>query len=91
MAVEKHQNSFRVRRKVDGARRYFGVFPTADEARQMDAAVSEEATTTDAPSLRTWGESWFERRELVEHVRGVDKERSRWRTHVEPAPFIDLP
>ena len=91
MAVEQHRQKFRVRRKVDGKRGYFGVFPTVDEAREMDAAVADEANAHDAPSLRTWSETWFERREVVEHVTGVDGERSRWRTHVETAPFIDVP
>jgi integrase len=91
MAVEKHRDGFRVRRKVDGTRRYFGVFKTEEEARQMDVAVADESDDTGASTLRDWGERWLDRREHVEHVRGIRTERSRWRTHVETAAFIDLP
>jgi integrase len=91
MAVEKHQDGFRVRREVNGRRRYIGFYRDEEEAREMNAAVAEEAGDTGVPTLRKWAAVWLDRREKVEHVRGIRTERSRWRTHVESAPFVDFP
>jgi len=55
MAFERHLGGYRVRRKVDGMRHYFGFLK--DEARQMDAAVADEAIDTGAPTLRELGQA----------------------------------
>lgn len=43
-----------------------------------------------ALSVREWGAQWLDARER-EGVRSVRDDRSRWRTHVDPAPWAALP
>ena len=40
-------------------------------------------------TLRRWGEQWLRRRRKM--VRGIERDLSTWRTHVEVASFYDLP
>ncbi len=57
---------------------------------QANRALYGPAHATTGVTVRSWGATWLERREL-EGVRSVADDRSRWRTHVETSAWIDLP
>ena len=59
-----------------------------DAAAEMgrSATRSNGATVT----VREWGRQWLERR-AREGARSIKDDRSRWRFHVETAPWIDWP
>lgn len=58
--------------------------------RRWDAATALESSTRLVATVREWGEQWLDMRER-EGVRSIRTDRSRWRTHVESAPWIDRP
>lgn len=75
-----------------GERPRLDPFDTREEAdAALAAAVSVAA---DVPrgglTLRTWGTRLLDRREH-DGVRAIDTDRSRWKVHIESAPFIDWP
>ncbi len=43
-----------------------------------------------ATTVQAWGKGWLDRRE-AEGVRSIGDDRSRWRVHVESAPWFRLP
>jgi integrase len=84
---------FRPRLPTKGRERLRSCPTWEDAARLLDGALAELADGATAPSgltLRAWGVIWLEQREL-DGVRGIGTDRSRWRSHVEEAHFIDWP
>ncbi len=88
---------FRVRLTTsDGTRRSLGVYATDEEAQGvLHAALVRIADGTVASvggiTLRGFGTNWMTERELSEDVRAIEADKSRWRTHIETAPFFDWP
>ncbi len=80
--------------EVRVAGEHVGVFDEADAQRKLQAVLDEHAGTAPA-SFGAFAAPWLDRRELEARRRkrgkAFDKERSRWRAHVEPAAFWDLP
>ena len=74
-------------------REYLGIFDSKPRAWQAIKAWLELANDTGqgANILRRYGAAWLDKRETAGHVRGIHKERSFWRAHIETAPFIDWP
>jgi integrase len=77
-------------------RESLGTYATQEDAeRVLAAALAELVEGNVAPvggmTLRALGAGFFRDRELGGDIRDVDNEKRRWRSHVEPAPFIDLP
>lgn len=93
--ITPHKGRFRLRMPVDGERRSVGVYDTREEAERVRAALLVEQAADTAGrmrglSLRVFGERFLTERE-IEGVRGIRTERSRWKTHVDTAPFADDP
>ncbi len=81
-------------RDEHGKKINLGTYSTQEEAERICLAARKELTehqwvTPGGTTLRSYGESWLDRREKDGSHRGVDKERSRWKAHIEDAPFID--
>jgi integrase len=75
---------FRARLFVEGKRKSLGLYDTYDEAEHALAAGRElRGAKESGTTLRAYAEAWFDARELSGEVRGIKKERSCWRTHVE--------
>src|SRR5690606_12467468 len=92
-AIGRCATGWRVQVWVDGRRRSLGVHGTRDEAEAIrEAALAGLAGVEHAggAALGVWGARVLDRREL-QGLRGVDRERSRWATHVEPDELADLP
>jgi integrase len=94
MSVEKYsKDKFRVRQLVNGERKTVRVFDTREEAEAFDVAFVEAAVEAEDEalvSLQTFGPRWLDKREKAGIV-SVEDDRSRWRTHVEPAAFYAKP
>jgi len=95
--VEPYGKRFRVRlpRQPDGGRPVAGVYDTEEEAnRMLDAllvvAEREHVLLSTPETVRTFGERFLDRREN-QGLRNVKTDRSRWKHHIETAPFIDSP
>jgi len=73
---------------------HVGVF-TEEEADRKLAAVLAEHNGVAPATFGLFADPWFDRREIKARRRkrgkAFDKERSRWRAHVKPAPFWNLP
>lgn len=81
--------------EVELAGEYLGVYDDkATAKRRLAAAIADDAgNAPDAFSL--YATSWMDKREFAarrrKRSRPFAKERSRWRTHVETAPFWEWP
>jgi integrase len=89
------RGKWRAEPMIGGERRNLGVHDTKAEAVAVVKAARQlhKARAVELPSsvtLREWGEVFFRRRE-EDGVKGVRRERSRWRRHVMAAPFADRP
>lgn len=74
---------WRVRLWVEGERKSYGVYADKAEAEDVEAAAIEARGAKETgTTLRAWGEAWLNERETSKRVRGIDKERSAWKTHV---------
>lgn len=88
--------NWRVRVTVsDGSRRPLGSYATEDEAKRvLSAALVELAEGNVAPvggiTLRAFGAIFLDRREK-RGIRNIRTDRSRWKVHVDSAPFADFP
>lgn len=90
---EMRDGSFRGRMPGAGGR--LRPCATSEEAEALlDAAIAElaDGSVVDpgGATLRSFGPDFLDKRELAE-LAGVGTDRSRWRTHVETAPFYDWP
>lgn len=72
---------------------YLGLHATEDNGWDVVRAyLALEGERAHSPDIfRAFAVDWFKQRELDGRVRGVDDERSVWRTRVECADFIDWP
>lgn len=96
----RSDGKWRTRMWVHGKRRDLQVFDTEIEARRFLRAwnIDVESGAIVAPAaetLRVYGETWLDRRELHgsrkrAQVRDIDNERSLWRTHVEKSRLAGL-
>lgn len=94
-SVTRVASGFWVRVRIAGKRMSLGVYPNEQEAEEVRLAALQrlaraEVPTVGAYTLREWGRRWLDQREL-DGVRGIRTERSRWKVHVETAPFADDP
>jgi integrase len=94
-SVWAYRGKWRAEVMLDGERRNLGVHDTEAEAlRAVKAAVQlHSAKAAELPSsltLRDWGDAWLARRQQ-DGVRGIRRERSRWKRHILNAPFADRP
>lgn len=85
--IEERDGRFRVRISVRGKRVSGGTFDTrAEAAAMLDAlrasAAEIERTTSTSPTLFSYGERWLDAREIDQRVRGIEQERSVWRTSI---------
>ena len=93
--IEARRGRFRLR-VPDGAggRRELGCFLTREEAERIRAGyavlASRSEVMTDARTLREYGARWLDRRES-KGLANIGTDRSRWKLHVETAPFVDWP
>ena len=87
---------WRVRvRDQGGVQKSGGTYATEQEARSTLSAVliglaGANAAPVGATTLRAWGASWLDRRE-VDGIRGIVQERSVWECHVVSHSIADLP
>src|SRR5436190_14270210 len=95
--IEPYGKRFRARlpRNPDGDRPTVGIYDTEEEAQRMLDAVAAVAARQDIPltslsTVRTYGERFLDRRER-RGIRDVRSDRSRWKTHIATASFIDWP
>lgn len=92
--VERFRNRFRAR--LPGRKRpVLDTYDTEEEAHRMldafhVAAEQEGAAWTGAETVRTYGARFLDRRE-AEQLASSKTDRSRWKHHVDGAPFIDWP
>lgn len=74
---------------------YLGLEDTEAKAWDLVRAALHTDEGKPRDTLRVFGAAWIERRELEARERGKARagltEVSRWRTHVETAPFFDRP
>ncbi len=77
----------RVRLVINDRRRYIGTYETEQEAREVESAMSQAAPVL-GPTLRSWGETWLDKRETLGDIRSIGDDRRRWK-HVEDSRFID--
>lgn len=97
--IEKRGDRYRVRVREEGQRVTIpcgtrATFPSFEDAARALAAWQVAQAERDAPrglTLRTWGETWFERRATDGIHRGVAKERSVWRMHVLDTALSRMP
>lgn len=83
---------FRVRLRVEGQRRSYGLFDTKDEAEDaLAAALEQRGAVEGGTTLRSWGDAWLLGREKSKRVRGIAKERACWSKHVKPYPIAMMP
>jgi integrase len=78
------------RLRISGKRESLGVYQTPEEADEVIAGVRQklaEHRVVAGVTLRTWGQVFLDKRES--DVRSSSTDRSRWRTHVDTAPFAD--
>lgn len=69
---------------------------TREEAQQaLDAALADIGERVRVPvsgeTLRAWGTRWLDDREIGGDIEDPGTDRSRWRTHIETATFVDWP
>ena len=92
--VEPYRGRFRAR--LPGKERTpIGVFGTEEQAnRELDAvlfvAAQEGVRADGVETVRKYGGKFLDQREAL-GLRNVDTDRSRWKHHIETAPFIDWP
>ncbi len=85
------QVRYRVRGVVNGTRTTIAIVDSPEEAETIREARLEGPPSSGAMTLRKWGALWLIRREQSGLVRGWKNDKSKWRTHVETAPFADRP
>jgi integrase len=72
-----------------------GLYDTeADARRAIELHLGELGDDALIPGGRTlgeWGLAWLKRRETGGLIRGIDRERIVWRTHIAPASIATLP
>lgn len=96
-SINSQGGRFRARiRTDDGKRIDLGYYSSWEEAEDVLAATRAELTdirwtTPGGITLRSFGEAWLDRREADNIHRSAHKDRSRWKVHIETAPFIDEP
>ena len=89
---EYRPGRWRAQVTVGAERESLGVYDTEELARAVvDAYVERLGDVSTGNVLRVYAEKWFERRERSGRVKHVKVERSRWRTHVDTAPFSVIP
>ncbi len=95
--IEPYRGRFRARlaRTPEGARPTVGIYDTEEEAERMLDAVAVVAARENVPlasrnTVRGYGERFLDRRER-RGIRDVRSDRSRWKTHIATADFIDWP
>ena len=84
--ISPHRGKFRARLTLEDGRRVpCGVHPTREAAEAALVQARAEVTLGQQPTtgltLAAWGERALDLRER-EGVRGIDRERSRWRAHI---------
>jgi integrase len=93
--VSKHGARFRARARVSGKTISLGLYDTkADAQRAVELHLGELGDDALVPGGRTlgeWGLEWLRRRETGGLIRGIDRERIVWRTHLAPAKIATLP
>jgi integrase len=94
-SVWAYRGKFRAEVMLDGERHNLGVHDSRPEAlAAIEAAVRlHRARAVELPqtlTLREWGDVWLARRQQ-DGVRGIRRERSRWKRHILNAPFADRP
>ncbi|MEP7124719.1 MAG: site-specific integrase, partial [Byssovorax sp.] len=76
-----------------GGTRTLGNFNTLEEAESVQrgwAHLRKSGEVVDGVVFAKYGEGWLDRRELA-GVKSIERDRSRWRTHVLTAPFAGWP
>src|SRR5262245_27827006 len=93
--IEPRGGKFRARlpRNERGRRPLVGTYDTEEEAERMLKAVHSVAEKENVQivtwtTVRTYGKRFLDRRER-RGLRDVRSDRSRFKTHIESAPFID--
>lgn len=91
--IRTASGKFRARVTYDQTRVSLGTFDTMREAREAIRAHHElrDAGRVQGVTLRSYGETWLQRREASGLVRGIREERSKWRCHVATADFAGAP
>jgi integrase len=91
--IEKRNGRFRARARAGSERPTLGSFATEEEAVAALALFAEkyrETVPVAGPTVRSWGRTYLDHRELGGVYRAVQKDRYVWR-RVDAAPFADLP
>jgi integrase len=94
--IEAYGKRFRARiRKPDGTKPTLDIFDTEDEANKaLDAFFAVAGQTggwKTGPTLRTFGEPFLEDRELIDKVKSIGTDKSRWKNWILRAEFSDWP
>jgi len=78
---------------ADGRRPTLSIHDTEQEAEDALAAAVDVMRTAVPPgmTLTQWGDKWLTEREVAGHIRDVDSDWSRWRTHVDADSMGKLP
>lgn len=83
---------YRVRLRVEGVRRSYGLYDTLEDAEDaLAAALEQRGATEGGTTLRAWGDAWLDGREKSGRVRGIAKERVCWTKHVKAYPIAAMP
>lgn len=81
--------------EAEVAGEYLGTFDTRELAERMAKAALDEDSGTAPAAFALFASDWMDKRELAarkrKRSRPFEKERSRWRTHVETAAFWHVP
>lgn len=94
--IERRGDKFRARLRIAGKRRDLGTYTDEDIAKgvlqaALDAIEARQLSPASSVTLRAYGTGWITEREEAGLLRSSDNEWSRWRAHIESAPFIDDP
>jgi integrase len=81
---------------ASGERKPVGVYDSKGEAEQAlkaaaSSVVSAELVAVTGVTLRAWGQTFLDRRETIDKLRGIRTERNRWKVLVDASPIADLP
>lgn len=94
--IEKYGERRRARiRKPDGTKPTLGIFDDdAQAAKALDdffAVAAMSGGWKTGPTLRTFGDGFLEDRELIDKVKSIKTDKSRWKNWVLRADFADWP
>lgn len=89
--ITLHRGRYRLRGRLDGELRSWGVYDTLEEARDVALALRDRLSQRAPLTVRGWVEAWLTERDRRGDVSGVDREWSRWRARISRAPWVEVP